>query len=59
MRLTLIGGYKFSAEYERYSSEKWAIDGLGVDGISSVLTMGEQNPEYKGWYFRLQAGYRF
>jgi MtrB/PioB family decaheme-associated outer membrane protein len=51
--------YKFYAEYEKFSSRDWAIDGLGVDGISSVLTMGEQSPEYTAWYFRVQASYRF
>ena len=52
-------GYKLYAEYEEYSSRDWAIDGLGVDGIYSVLTMGEQSPKYEVWYFRVQASYRF
>jgi MtrB/PioB family decaheme-associated outer membrane protein len=52
-------GYKLYAEYEKYSSRNWAIDGLDVDGISSILTMGEQSPEYKAWYLRVQASYRF
>ena len=52
-------GYKIYAEYEKYSSRDWSIDGLGVDGISSVLTMGDQSPEYEVWYFRVQASYRF
>jgi len=52
-------GYKLYLEYEKYSSQDWAIDGLGTDGISSVLSMGEQSPEYSVWYFRLQASYRF
>ncbi len=52
-------GYKLYAEYEDYSARDWAIDGLGVDGFNSVLTMGEQSPEYKVWYFRVQASYRF
>jgi len=52
-------GYKLYAEYEKYSARDWAIDGLGVDGFGSVLTMGEQSPEYKTWYFRVQASYRF
>jgi len=45
-------GYKLYAEYEEYSARDWAIDGLGVDGFNSVLTMGEQSPKYKTWYFR-------
>ncbi len=52
-------GYKLYIEYEKYNSRDWAIDRLGVDGISSVLTMGEQSPRYKAWYARVQASYRF
>jgi hypothetical protein len=52
-------GYKLYAEYEKYSSRDWAIDGLGVDGLDKVLTMGEQSPKYNVWYFRVQASYRF
>ena len=52
-------GYKLYAEYEKFSSRDWAIDGLGVDGINSILTMGEQSPKYGIWYFRAQASYRF
>ena len=52
-------GYKLYAEREQYDSSDWAIDGLGVDGINSVLTMGEQSPEYSVWYYRFQISYRF
>lgn len=52
-------GYKLYAEYEEYSARDWAIDGLGVDGFNSVLTMGAQSPKYEVWYFRVQASYRF
>lgn len=52
-------GYKLYAEYEQYKAQDWAIDGYGVDGIGSVLTMGEQSPDYSAWYFRVQASYRF
>ena len=52
-------GYKLYAEYEKYSSRDWAIDGLGADGLGSVLTMGEQSPGYSAWYLRVQASYRF
>jgi MtrB/PioB family decaheme-associated outer membrane protein len=52
-------GYKLYAEYEKYSARDWGIDGLGVDGINMVLTMGEQSPKYNVWYFRVQANYRF
>jgi hypothetical protein len=52
-------GYKLFAEYEKYSSQDWAIDDLGVDGIDSILTMGLQSPDYSAWYLRVQANYRF
>lgn len=52
-------GYKLYAEYEKYSSRDWTIDGMGVGGINMILTMGEQSPEYNVWYFRAQASYRF
>jgi len=52
-------GYKLYAEREQYDSRDWAIDGFGVDGINSVLSMGEQSPEYSVWYYRFQISYRF
>lgn len=52
-------GYKLYAEREQYKSRDWAIDGFGVDGINSVLSMGEQSPEYSVWYYRFQISYRF
>jgi len=52
-------GYKLYAEREQYESSDWAIDGFGVDGINSVLTMGEDSPEYSVWYYRFQVSYRF
>ena len=52
-------GYKIYAEYEKFSSQDWTIDGVGVDGITTILTMGEQSPDYNVWYFRVQASYRF
>jgi len=52
-------GYKLYAEREEYDSRDWAIDGLGVDGINSVLTMGQQSPDYSVWYYRFQISYRF
>ena len=52
-------GYKLYAEQEEYSSTDWAIDGLGVDGINSILSLGEVSPDYKVWYYRFQLSYRF
>ena len=51
--------YKLYAEYEKFSANDWATDGLGVDGIGSILTMGEESPKYEVWYFRVLASYRF
>jgi len=52
-------GYKVYAEYEKFGSRDWAIDDLGVDGIDSILTMGDESPDYSVMYFRIQASYRF
>ena len=52
-------GYKLYAEREQYDSADWAIDGLGVNGINSVLSMGKDSPDYSIWYYRLQFSYRF
>jgi MtrB/PioB family decaheme-associated outer membrane protein len=52
-------GYKLYAEYETYKSKDWALDGMGVDAIGSVLTFGELPLNYSIWYFRVQASYRF
>jgi MtrB/PioB family decaheme-associated outer membrane protein len=52
-------GYKLYAEREQYDSADWAIDGIGVDGINSILSMGEESPDYSVWYYRLQFSYRF
>jgi MtrB/PioB family decaheme-associated outer membrane protein len=51
--------FKLYVEYEEFESSDWAIDGLGVDGIPSVLTMGEVSPQYDAWYTRILASYRF
>lgn len=52
-------GYKLYAEQERYNSADWAIDGVGVDGINSILSLGEVSPDYEVWYYRFQLSYRF
>ena len=52
-------GYKLYVEFEKYRARDWAIDALGAGGINSVLTMGQQTPEYNIWYLRVQASYRF
>ena len=51
--------YKLYAEREQYGGSDWAIDGLEPGGINSVLTMGQQVPEYNVWYYRMQISYKF
>ena len=46
-------------EREEFRAKDWAIDGYGVDGIPSVLTLGEVSPRYDVWYSRILASYRF
>lgn len=51
--------WKLLAEHEKYDSADWSIDGLGVDGISKILTMGGTSPDYNVTVLRLLASYRF
>jgi MtrB/PioB family decaheme-associated outer membrane protein len=44
---------------ERYSSQNWAIDGVGVSTIPNVLTLGETSPDYKVNVASLSLRYRF
>lgn len=50
---------KLYAEHERYDSADWYLDGLGVDGIPAILTLGELSPDYDVTVVRLLATYRF
>jgi MtrB/PioB family decaheme-associated outer membrane protein len=52
-------GFKLYLEREEFRAKDWAIDGYGVDGIPSVLTLGEVSPQYDVWYSRILASYRF
>ena len=44
---------------ERYSSENWAIDGVGPSTIPNVLTLGEASPQYKVNVASVSLRYRF
>jgi hypothetical protein len=44
---------------ERYSSQNWAIDGVGPSTIPNVLTLGETSPEYKVNVVSVSVRYRF
>ncbi len=52
-------GWKLYAEHEKYTSTDWQIDGLGNDGLSAILTLGEVSPDYKVTLLRLLANYTF
>ncbi|KPJ89167.1 MAG: hypothetical protein AMJ53_16005 [Gammaproteobacteria bacterium SG8_11] len=45
--------------FENYDEENWAIDGLTVDSMGSVLTLGEQSPSYNIGYFTVSYRYIF
>jgi long-subunit fatty acid transport protein len=51
--------FRFSYEYYKYDSEDWAMDGVGLDTISKVLTLGEESPNEKINVLSLSALYRF
>jgi hypothetical protein len=51
--------WSFSAEHESYDSRDWQIDGLGNDGISAILTLGEISPDYSITLLRVYASYSF
>jgi MtrB/PioB family decaheme-associated outer membrane protein len=52
-------GYMIYAEYESFDSSDWAFDGIGVDGVDSILTYGIISPHYDVLNLRAQATYRF
>jgi MtrB/PioB family decaheme-associated outer membrane protein len=56
--VTARWGIKGSLELESYDSTDWALDGLGPDGIPSILTFGAESPDYDVTVLRLQASYR-
>lgn len=52
-------GCKVALEHETYDSSDWALDGFGPDGITSILSLGAESPDYSVSVLRLQASYRF
>lgn len=50
---------KLYAEYERYDSNDWTVDGLGPAGIPAVLGLGADSPDYDVLVLRLLATCRF
>jgi hypothetical protein len=52
-------GLSLQAEHERYSGTDWQIDDLGNDGISAILTLGPQSPDYSITVLRVMASYSF
>jgi MtrB/PioB family decaheme-associated outer membrane protein len=52
-------GLTMDAYRENYDSSSWYIDGLGPLDIPSILTMGEDSPEYNASVIRLFASLKF
>jgi predicted porin len=50
---------KIYAEHEKFDSEDWYVDGLGPDGLVSVLTLGAVSPDYSVTVLRVLASYEF
>jgi len=50
---------KFYAEHEKFDSEDWFVDGLGPDGLLSVLTLGTVSPDDSVTVLRVLASYQF
>lgn len=45
--------------YERYDTRDWALDGVDVDTISNVLSLGETSPDYELNVVSLSLRYTF
>jgi MtrB/PioB family decaheme-associated outer membrane protein len=58
-RISEQWGVKVQLEHEEYDSSDWALDGLGADGIASILSFGAESSDYSVSVLRLQASYRF
>ena len=56
---TALEHWKLLAEHERYTSQDWQLDGIGVAGIEAVLGMGLVSPDYDVTVVRILASYRF
>ena len=39
------------ARYEKFEAEDWALEGVGLDTIPTVLTMGADPYDYDVWVF--------
>lgn len=52
-------GWKLLAEHETYRSKDWYVDGLGPDGIPSILTMGQLSPDHDVTVLRMMVTWRF
>jgi len=58
-RLTERWGLNASVEFESYASTDWALDGIGPDGIASILGFGQESPDYRIALLRLEMSYLF
>ncbi|MBD3646259.1 MAG: MtrB/PioB family outer membrane beta-barrel protein, partial [Pseudomonadales bacterium] len=51
--------FRFHYDYYRFESEDWALDGVQLDTLSKVLTLGQKNPDETVNVFSVTALYRF
>ncbi len=49
----------FGYRFETLSTDDFALDGVGVDTIDQVLSLGESSPDYVAHVFQVSLSYRF
>ncbi len=51
--------YSINAQYEKFSSNDFALDGIAADSLDEILLLGTQAPNYDAWLISFQARYQF
>jgi len=65
--LSVYGKYKIKPDmylklrywYENYKSEDWSVDGVAVNELANVITLGDSSPDYGVHAILLSILYRF
>ncbi len=50
---------RFTYAYERLETDDWNFDGVTVDNVDDVVTLGEASPNYNGHIIGLALSYKF
>ncbi len=50
---------RLSYAYEHLETDDFSVDGLGVDTLNDVITLGEASPNYRGHIIGLALSYKF